>query len=111
DAAYFTYLVACKKIMQNGAQQWTAWKNLIRGGGTPPPTGAPMPPVFPTAVPAVPPGIEVRFRALANQNKVNANYNPSIGEALGIEGAMQGGPDFTTLQAIITLTIIGNAVL
>src|SRR5471032_2605041 len=58
DADYFAYTVACQTVMQNGAQQWTAWKNIMRGGGTPPPTGAPVTPVFPTAVTAVAPGIE-----------------------------------------------------
>lgn len=41
----------------------------------------------------------------------NANYNAAIGEALGIEGSVQGAPDFTTLQPILALTLAGNAVL
>ena len=70
-----------------------------------------MAPMFPAAVPAVAPGIEVRFRALVKQIKAHANYNPAIGEALGIEGAVHGAPDLTTLQAVITALLTGNAVL
>ena len=57
-----------------------------------------------------PPGIEARFRALVKIIKASPAYNGAIGEALGIEGAAQGGPDLTTLQAILTLALSGNAV-
>ncbi len=96
--------------MQNSAQQWTGWKDLIREGGTPPATGMPMPPVFPATVTAVAPGVEVRFRALVKQIKASANYNEAIGEALGIEGPEQSGPDFSTLRPVIDATISGNRV-
>ena len=110
DAAYFTYLLACQSLMQNGAQQFTAWKELERNGGSAPATGAPVLPAFPTAVPAVPLGIEVRFRALVKAIKANASYNPAIGEALGIEGAVQAAPDFATLQPRLKLELTGGAV-
>jgi len=86
DADYFQYVLACQAMMRNGGVQWTGWKDLMRDGGTPPPGGAPVAPTFPTAVPAVAPGIEVRFRNLVKQIKPHANYNEAIGEALGIEG-------------------------
>jgi hypothetical protein len=111
DADYLDYTVACQEIAQGTSQQWTAWKKFTRGGGTMPPAGAPLAPVFPTAVTAVAAGVEVRFRALVKQIKAHANYNTSIGEALGIEGTVQGGPDLLTLQAILTLALMGNAVL
>src|ERR1041385_3199557 len=41
DCDYYGYVVACQKIMQNCAQQWTAWRDLIRAGGTPPAAGMP----------------------------------------------------------------------
>ena len=69
-----------------------------------------MLPAFPTAVPAVPLGIEVRFRALVKAIKANASYNPAIGEALGIEGAVQAAPDFATLQPRLKLELTGGAV-
>ena len=110
DAAYFDYTLKCMNLMSNGALQWTGWKNLTRGGGTPPASGAPVAPVFPTAVAAVAPGIEVRFRALVQLIKANANYNDTIGLALGIEGAQQVGPDLTTIQPVIDAIISGNHV-
>ena len=110
DTDYLAYVVACQQIMNNAAQQWTAWKKLIRSGGSVPPTGAPVLPTLPPAVPAVPPGIEARFRALVKQLKAHANYNPAIGDALGIEGAQQTGPDLTTLQPDIDAAIVGNHV-
>ncbi len=36
DANYFAYILQCQEAMQNGAQQWTSWKDLTRGGGAPP---------------------------------------------------------------------------
>jgi hypothetical protein len=110
DAAYFDYTLKCMKIMANSALQWTAWKNLARRGGTPPASGAPIAPVFPTTVPAVALGIEARFRALVQATKTNANYNVAIGQALGIEGADQTAPDLTTIQPDIDAMISGNHV-
>lgn len=111
DSDYYEYTLACREIAQNSAQQWSDWRNLMRNGGTPPPTGAPVvPPVFPDAVPAVEPGIEARFRALVKQIKASPGYNTGIGEALGIEGAVQVAPDFAALQPIITVEIAGGSV-
>jgi hypothetical protein len=110
DADYFSYVLACQQIMQNGSRQWTGWKDLERRGGDLPPTGEPVAPSFPTAVIAVPPGIEARFRALVKQIKANASYNESIGQALGIEGSQQAGPDYATLQPDISATINGTHV-
>ncbi|HEY5041366.1 MAG TPA: hypothetical protein VIK53_05130 [Verrucomicrobiae bacterium] len=110
DAAYFDYTLKCMNIMANGALQWTGWKNLERTGGNPPASGAPVAPVFPAAVPAVAPGIEARFRALVQIIKTSASYNETIGQALGIEGAQQTGPDLTTIQPVIDAVISGNHV-
>lgn len=110
DANYYDYTLKCADIMAKGAQQWTVWKNLERAGGTPPASGAPVAPVFPTAVPAVAPGIEARFRALVQLIKANTNYNEAMGQALGIEGADQTGPDLATLQPAIDAIISGNHV-
>ena len=110
DAAYFNYTLQCLKLMANGALQWTGWKNLERAGGNPPAAGAPVAPVFPAAVSAVAPGIEVRFRALVQSIKTNANYNATIGLALGIEGAHHTGPNLATIQPLIEVHISGNHV-
>jgi hypothetical protein len=110
DCDYLEYVLKCLGIMQNAGQQWTAWKDIMRDGGTPPPTGAPVAPVFPAVVPAVAPGIEVRFRALVKQIKANPNYNVAIGDALGIEGAQQTPPDFASVQPEIDAEVAGNQV-
>ena len=110
DADYFSYVIACRDIIRNANAQWSGWKSLLRAGGDLPPSGAPVAPVLPATVPAVAPGIEVRFRALVKQIKGSAAYNEAIGAALGIEGASQTGPDLTTVQPDISATISGNQV-
>ncbi len=110
DADYFEYVLKCQAVMQNGAQQWTAWKDLTRDGGTLPPTGMPAAAVFPTSVPPVASGVEVRFRALVKQIKASADYNEAVGDALGIEGAQQTAPDLTAVQPQIAVEISGGHV-
>jgi hypothetical protein len=110
DADYFKYVIDSMAVMQQGSQQWTSWKDIVRAGGAPPAAGAPAAPVFPAAVPAVPPGVESRFRALVKQIKASSNYNAAMGEALGIEGAQQTGPDLTTIQPEIAAALSGNQV-
>lgn len=111
DGAYLDYELQCMRLVQNAAQQWTTWKNIIRQGGTLPPTGAPVLPALPApAVAAVAPGVEIRFRALVQLIKANPNYNKAMGDALGIEGAQQTGPDLTTVQPAIDAAISGNHV-
>ena len=111
DADYFAYTVACQEICAQCSQQWTAWRDLTREGGTSTASGAPAAASFPTAVPAVPPGIEARFRALVKQLKAHPAYNAGIGEALGIEGTVHTGPDFSVLKPKISLEISGGQVL
>jgi hypothetical protein len=110
DADYFSYVVACQQIMKNGARQWTEWKDITRGGGDVPATGEGLVPAFPSKVTAVEPGIEPRFRAFAKAIKASPNYNVSIGEALGIEGAEQTGPDMATVQPVISVGASGTEV-
>jgi hypothetical protein len=110
DANYYDYLLKCNQLMANAASQWVAWKNLVRGGGTPPASGAPVLPTLPPAVAPVAPGIETRFRVLVQQNKASSNYNETIGKALGIEGVQKTGPDLATIQPLIDAIISGNHV-
>jgi hypothetical protein len=109
DADYFAYCLDLVEVTGNGARQAVSWKDLSRRGGTPPATGAP---VLPKLAPVTPvePGIEPRFRALCQQIKAHPNYNQSIGEALGIVGQEQVGPDYATLKPAITATINGTRV-
>ena len=111
DADYLDYTLQCQQIMLGGSRQWTAWKDIIRyGGSDKPPSAAPVAPVFPTAVPPVDPGIEGRFRALVRQIKAHPAYNEAIGQALGIEGAQQSAPDLSTIQPDISAVINGTNV-
>ena len=110
DADYFADCLQRQDITGNLARQETSWKDLIRRGGTPPASGAPAAPKFPPGPPAVEPGIEPRFRALAQMIKADPNYNPGMGEALGIVGADQAGPDYAILKPVITAVINGGRV-
>lgn len=106
DADYFAYALACQEICGNCSQQWTAWKDLIRDGG-----GAGSPPedaVLPAAVAAVEPGIKARFRALVKLIKAHPAYNAAMGEALGIEGPVQTGPDFAVFKPELKLELSGG---
>ena len=110
DADYFAYAVTCQQMMQNAAQQWTAWRDLMRGGG--PITGnPPQTPNLPPGPAVLPdPGIEARFRALVKFIKSSAGYSVAIGQALGIEGAQQTAPDLAAIQPVLTATRMGSAV-
>jgi hypothetical protein len=111
DASRFRAIVDFCGNMQNAAQAWTAEKNYERDGGDTTPAGQVVPALpagFPAAVPA---GIVTRFRALVKRVKAAKNYSTAIGQALGIEGSVQGAPDLATLQSVLTLTLSGNAVL
>lgn len=110
DSDYFAYVLQVRDIMQNGARQWTRWKDIARDGGAIPAGGAPVAPVFPTTVAAVAPGIETRFRALVRQIKASGNYNSAIGAALGIEGAEQIPPDLNKIAPRLTATVTGGHV-
>jgi hypothetical protein len=89
--------------------QWGGvWEKRV--GGDLPPRGAPVVPTLPPAVPAVAPGVELRFRALVKQIKGSPAYNEATGAALGIEGTEQTGPDYLTLQPNINASISGTAV-
>ena len=110
DANYYNYILQCRALMDQGAQQWSAWNGIVRSGGLVPVLGAPVAPVFLTAVTAVIPGIETRFRALVKTIKASTNYNAAMGKALGIEGEEEAAPDLTTLRPEITVLLSGNQV-
>lgn len=111
DADRFKWELDCSDIMGKFAQQCTAWKNLLRYGGTPPSTGQPVTPTLPAPPAAVAPGIEARFRTLMGVIKNHPSYNPGIGEVLGIEGDEITGPDFSTFGPELKLEMTGGLVL
>ena len=110
DADYFDHVLTSLGRMQTHSQQWTTWKGLVRDGGSPPVTGAPVVPALPGNVPVVPFGIETRFRALAKQIKAHGSYNPAIGQALGIEGPDAAPVDLATVQPLLDVEFSGNRV-
>ena len=110
DAARFRAIVDFCGNMQNAAQGWTAEKNYERDGGDNAPSGQVVP-VLPAGFPpAVAAGIVRRFRDLVKRLKALKNYTETIGQALGIEGAAQGGPDLATIQPVLDLSLMGNTV-
>ena len=110
DAARFRAIVDFCGNMQNAAQGWTAEKNYERDGGDTAPSGQ-IVPVLPAGFPAaVPAGIVRRFRDLVKRLKAIKAYTETIGQALGIEGPAQTGPDLATIQPALDLSLTGNAV-
>ncbi len=110
DAAYYAHVLENETVLKNAARQAVAWADIVRDGGASPPTGAPVAPVLPAAVPPVAPGVEGRFRALVRQIKASTAYNDSIGKALGIEGSEQSAMDETTITPVLTLVSSGSQV-
>jgi hypothetical protein len=109
DASNFAEALSAQEMMRDASQQWTTWKDMVRGGSGP---AAPAPVVPGIDVPLAPitPGVEGRFRALVKQIKASAGYTHSIGAALGIEGAEQVAPDMSTIQPVITAKTMGTTV-
>lgn len=110
DAAYFKYVLTRQNMMRNATLQATTWKDTARFGGAASITGEPATPTFPAPVAPVAPGIEPRFRALAQSIKTNANSNEAMWDALGINGPEQTGPDLSTIQPLIGVKITGGEV-
>jgi hypothetical protein len=108
DADYFNQAVCCQDIADKHAQQRTAWKNIIRKGGDVPASGAPAAPTYPSAVPAVAPGVERRFRDLCGIIKTHPAHNDAMSEALGIQGDEITAPDFSTFKPEFTLELSGG---
>ena len=112
DADRFYWEVQAQEICRQCAEQWTAWKNITRAGGNYPASGAPVSVALPAPVPpAVAPGVEARFRALAGFIKKHPAYNPATGQVLGIEGQEISGPDLNTLQADLKATVTASGVM
>jgi hypothetical protein len=112
DADRYKWELDVAEATSQCSQQWTMWKEITRNGGTFPPNGAPVAMEWPDPEPpAVAPGIEVRFRALCQQIKSHANYNPSIGQALDIEGEEITGPDFDTLKPLLKPKVSAGGVM
>ena len=103
DAAFFGYLVDSRNAYDAKTQEWTAYKNTARDGGT---LGTlPAAPVLTTPTPAVvPSGIFVRISSLAARIKKHPAYTDAIGQDLGIVGADQT-IDPTTMKPVLDLSL------
>ncbi len=108
DADYFNEAVCCQDIADKHAQQRTAWKNIIRKGGDVPATGAPVAPTYPSAAPAVAPGVEKRFRDLTGIVKSHPANNDAMNEALGIQGDQISPPDFNVFGPELAVRMLGG---
>lgn len=112
DADRYKWELDVAEMCGGCSQQWNAWKSITRSGGDAPAAGAPVEMAWPAPEPpAVAPGVEGRFRALVQYIKKHANYNPGIGEALGIEGDEMSGPDFDTLKPTLKPKVSASGVL
>jgi hypothetical protein len=102
DADRFAWEVAMNDICSNCADQWAAWLRISRNGGDGTVVSGPGAVTPPAPEPAaVAPNIEDRFRKLVAKAKASANYNTSIGELLGIEGAAITEPDYNTIAPVL----------
>jgi hypothetical protein len=109
DATYFAAIVADQEATSQAAQQWTAWRNLMRTGAGPSASTPPLAPVLSTPPATIPaPGIEGRFRALVNIIKPNPAYNEPMGQALGIEGPVQTAPDLSAVKPQLKVEMKGG---
>lgn len=88
DAAAFRYALQAQQRVQATAQQWTAYKILLRDGGAAhaSPPGAP---VLPAPKETVAPGVIARFTTLVTRLKNHPAYTPATGQDLGIIGPEQ----------------------
>ena len=109
DTDYFEYILLSNDVIRNSASQMTSWKSTLRSDATAV-AGAPSAPVLPPVVAAVAPGIEQRFRNLAQTIKLRPGYDESIGKALGIEGTQSDSADPEAAQPALKPTISGTEV-
>lgn len=109
DRKYFAYIIACIEIVRNSATQWTAYRDDLRDGGSPT-GGEAKAPVFPATPEIVPPGIEPRFRALANRIKTHPGYTEAIGKALGIVREAPAPLDLTSVKPTLAAKRDGSDV-
>lgn len=103
DCLFFTWVCDARNQYLTKAQDWTAFKNLLRNG--PAPLGAiPSAPALGTPPAVVAADIFGRITALVARTKTQPGYTPAIGEDLGIIGAEET-VDLDAMKPILTLTL------
>lgn len=107
DAAAFRWTLDCHTRIKTGAQQWTAFKNLLRDGpeGTATLPDFPAPPPPPAALPDY--GIFKRISRLVARLKASASYTTAIGEDLGIVGPEFEG-DLAEGKPLLTVRLVAG---
>jgi hypothetical protein len=110
DATRFRAMVDFQTTMQQAAQSWTSEKNYERDGTGTAPGGQNVPVLPANFPPAVPPGITPRFRQLVKRLRGMSKFTDAMAAALDVQGADQPGPDLTTVQPDIDVTLSGSHV-
>ena len=110
DADYYQHVVMNHNLVLGHSKSWTVLKKSLRRGK--PDAGVDSLPVLdlPAPPPAVPSGVEGRFRRLVRLVKLSANYTPTIGAELGIEAASLIAPNPAALQPQLTAQVNGSHV-
>ena len=110
DKNYASYWWQYHVQLQTHAQGVTAFKNALFNGVA---AGADIPvePVPPTTGPvptATEPDVFGRATSIGNRIKQHNKYSTADGEALGLEGAEQEGPDVVNGKPVLTIKLIGG---
>ena len=104
DFLFFAYLVAQIVTVKEYVKTFASYKDAIRDGSTAPGGDIPAPPNFTGAPTPVEPGVFGRVAVLVKSIKNNANYNETIGNALGIIGTAIN-TDTATIKPVLKATI------
>ncbi|MCG3149471.1 MAG: hypothetical protein PCFJNLEI_02933 [Verrucomicrobiae bacterium] len=105
DTDFYEYVVNCYGMLNSSGKSATIFRNNLRFAKEPGPAASLPVPVFPPAPPAVPPGVEKRFRQLVRRIKRHPKYELHIGKHLGIEGSEPTKTAAHELQPTFTLEL------
>ena len=95
--------------IQNDAQEATAFKKAL-ASGTGALTAYPAPIIFANPPPAAAPGVLTRLFNQVARLKLSPACTDAIQQSLGIVGAVQAGPDLTSIQPLLTALFSGGSV-
>ena len=85
DAEFFSYVMAGMIAYRTTAQNFTAYKVLLRNGGNGTLGALPVAPVLPSPVPSLTEAnVQLRFTSLIKKCMLSPNFTENIGKDLGI---------------------------